>query len=89
MYIHTYVMKDRPNFEDAPHGSAILNKISTKNQTIFEDAPHGSAILINNFRMLRTGAYESSDFLRMLGTGARFSSKFSECSARKRDFEPT
>ena len=28
MYLQTYVIKNRPNFEDAPHGSAILDETS-------------------------------------------------------------
>ena len=30
IYRHTYVMKNRPNFKDAAHGSAILNEITAK-----------------------------------------------------------
>ena len=54
MYIHTYVMKNRPDFEDSPHGSAFLEN--------FQDAPHGSAIFFKIFRMLPTGARFSSGF---------------------------
>ena len=43
-----------------------------KKRRNFEDAPHGSAISFKLFRMLRTGA--------------RFPSKFSGCSPRRRDF---
>ena len=68
MYSRTYEMKNRPNFEEAPHGSAIVNEESMK----FCGCSAGSAIFFKIFRMLRMGA--------------RFSSKFSGCSARERDF---
>ena len=84
------------NFQDASHGSAILDE----KRLNFEDAPHGSAIFLNIFRMLRTGERLYSicsacsareryfpKIFRMLRTGGRFFSKSSGCSARERDFE--
>ena len=50
----------RGNFENAPHGSAILNQIKEE--------------------------ISRMQIFRMLRTGARFSSKFSGCSAREGDF---
>ena len=64
--------KKGQNFEDAPHGSAVLKKRTMKFRGCsarersfldnFQDAPHGSAIFFQIFRMLRTGARFSSIF---------------------------
>ena len=74
VYMHTYVMKNRPNFEDALHGSAVLNERTMKFR--------GCSARECDFER------KNDEILRMLCTGVRFSSKFSGCSAREHDFEP-
>ena len=73
MYLYSYICNEKsPNFEDAPHGSAILNEESMKFRGCsarerdfrqnFQDAPHRNAILSER------------------------TMKFCGCSARERDF---
>ena len=64
-------MRDRDFLKIIPNAPHEIAILMTK-QHNFTNASHGSAIFFKIFRMLRTGA--------------RFSSKFSGCSARERDF---
>ena len=58
MYSHTYVMKNRPNFEDAPQGSAIFDEETTK----FSGCSARERDVLQNFQDARTGARFSSKF---------------------------
>ena len=57
-------------------GCSAQKRDLMKKRLNFDDASRGSAIFIKVFRF------------RILRTGAHFSSKFSACSARERDFLP-
>ena len=80
MYIFIH-LKNRPNFEDAPHGSTIFIKIL---RTLRTGARFSSTFSGRSARE-RDFERKNDEIFRMLRAGARFSSNF----ARERDFEPT
>ena len=82
------------DFQDVQHKSAIFFNFSecfARERDfiqIFRDAPHGSAVLFfQNFQDASShGCAICFKIFRMLRTRARFSYKFSGCSARERNF---
>ena len=82
MYIHTYVMKNRPDFEDSPHGSAFFLRIFRMLRTVarfsseFSGCSPRERVFLQDFEDAPHGSAIFFKILRMLRTGARFSSGF-------------
>ena len=96
----TRFLKKRRNFEDAPHGSAILFKIfrmlragarflMTKRRN-FEDAPPGaqfSSKLSGRSARKRNFGQKDNEMLMLLRTEAQFHSKFKDAPHRSAIFD--